>query len=343
MAYTAQSVSGVADFFTKLETFLAGEGWNTYIDTSLGRFAAWKNPSGSTWITLATQWNTTSLSACGIYQWHGLAYNSGSNPWAQNDDSGNGAASTTNATLAGQRHVLLNGGGTCDYFWCFEDSEYFHVVLRTGTTGAYRYMHFGAGNLVKYNDFTGGEYCYAQAVETLSTGFQVPRLTSASYLLDGLAVSGTLTNMQLRCATIHLEGLPDQGGSSKWGVVLGNQASGSLGTDRAAVARVHVNGGFRGGLFAPLLGNFSGTYSRGLVPLYPIVVAYWNRTTDNVHGPLGYMPDVRGVHLLNFEAEDVVTMGGDTWVVFPSHRRVESVTSNQGTTGYQGIAYRRVT
>jgi len=345
MAFTSQDTSSIADFFSKLDTFLSGEGWTTYINAGLGRFAAHKNPSGSIWVTMATQYDTGAADAVGIYQWHGAAYNSGNNPWAQTNDSGNGAASSTQATIAGNRSVYLANQAAVSHFWCFEDTNYFHIVARTGNAGTYRYWHFGAGYLVKYNDWTGGEYCYGQAVETITNGGAVGRQGPASYLLDGLAVDGTggqFQNMEERCATLHVEGLNNQGGSSKWGVVLGNQSSANLGVDRAAVARVHINGGFRAGLFGGNFGNFTGTYGRGLVPLYPILPTYWNRTTGHAEGPLGYMPDVRGTHLLNFEDGDSITVGSDTWVVFPSHRKLESVSSNAGTTGYQGIAYKQV-
>lgn len=345
MAFTAQSTSSIADFFSKLNTFLSGEGWSTHHNAGLGEFAAWKNPSGSRWITMATNYDTGTSDATGIYQWHGAAYNSGTDPWNQTNDSGNGAASNTNATLAGQRHVKLADQAAVNFFWCFEDTLYFHIVARTGNAGTYRYWHFGAGELIKYNDWTGGEYCYGQAVDVINAGAPVARQEPASYLLDGLAEDGTggaFQNMEERCATLHIEGMNNQGGTSKWGVCLGNQPSANLGLDRASVARIHINGGFRASMFGSNFGNFQGTFGRGLVPLYPIICTYWNRTTDNVEGPLGVMPDVRGTHLKNFEAEDSITVGSDTWVVFPSHRKLESLSSNQGTTGYQGIAYKQV-
>lgn len=346
MAFTSQSTSSIADFFSKLNTFLSGEGWSTHLNAGAGEFAAWKNPSGSTWITCATKYDTGSADSVGIYQWHGANYNTGVNPWQQTNDSGNGAASGTNANLAGNRNVSLASGGVVSQFWCFEDTNYFHVIARTGAAGSYRYAQFGAGLLTKYNDWTGGEYCYAQAVDTQSSGAGVTRLLPASYLLDGLAQSASapsFTNMEARCATLHIEGMDNQAVGGKWGVSLGNQASGSLGTDRGGTARLHIYGGYRSGLFAPLYHNFEGTYARGLVPLGPVIPAYFNRTTNNIHGPLGVMPDVRSISLFNFEAEDSITVGSDTWVVFPAYRRFTSATGNTSTTGYLGVAYKQVT
>ena len=338
MAFTNQTTSSLADFVSKLNTFLGANGWTTHHVPASGEFAAYKNPSGSTWITLATQWDTASPRRIGIYQWHGAAYSGASSPWNQTNDSGNGAASTTDATLAGQRHVDMSASGPQE-FWCFEDDDYFHVVVRRDTD---RYEHFGAGLLAKYNDWTGGEYCYGQAVDvTFNTNTCLRG--GASYLLDGLSADDTpgFTNMEERCATLHLEGFDNQPGSGKWAVVMGNQPSANLGVDRAAVGRVHVNGGFRSGLFAPLFGQFAGTVQRGLVPMYPVVVAYWNRTNNDVYGPLGAMQDVRGVSIKDFVAGQEITFGGDTWVVFPSHRRQDSG-ATAGFTARQGIAYKQV-
>lgn len=340
MAFTVQSTSGVADFVSKLNTFLSGQGWTTHHVPASGEFAAFKNPSGSVWITLASQWDTATPSSLGIYQWHGAAYSGASSPWNQTNDSGSGAASTNNTTLSGQRNVNLTLGGTIDKFWCFEDDNYFHVVVRTGAQD--RYQSFGAGYLTKYNDWTGGEYCFATAVDTAISSL-TPTTPASSYLLDGISANNSpgFTNMDVRCATMHIEGMHNQGGTSKWAVCMGNQLSTALGLDRAGVARIHVNGGFRSGLFAHQWGNFVGTFGRGLVPMYPILPVYWNRVTNNVEGPLGYMPDVRGINISQFLAEDEITVGSDTWVVFPIHRRQDSG-GTAGFTGVSGMAFKQV-
>lgn len=339
MAFTSQACSGLADMVSKLNTFLNGEGWTTNHNAGTGVFAADKNPTGTTWITFGSQWAPATPNTLGVYQWHGNTFNTGLNPWAQTNDSGNGAASASNATLLTARRAVLDTGGAVDHLWVFEDTNYFHAVARHGASD--RYVHFGAGLLTKYNDWTGGEYCYAQATDT-SNPSPGPTRTTASYLLDGLSISGTpFTSLQLFVATIHAEGLNNEGGSSKWMVSMGNQASGSLGTDRAGNARIHAVGGFRGGPFSSLFGNFPGTFARGLVPMYPMPVFYWNRTTDNAEGPLGYQPDVRGVSMRNFQAEDSVTVGSDTWVLFPSHR-IQTTGATAGFTGQQGIAYKQV-
>ncbi len=335
MAFTNQLTTNTADLISKLNTFLSANGWTTHHVPASGEFAAEKNPSGSTWITMAVQWDTSTPRNLGIYQWHGATYNSGASPWAQNNDSGNGAASTSNATISGNRRAFLGTAGAPQEFWAFEDDDYCHVVVRYDTDS---YTHFGFGLLHKFNDWTGGEYCYGQEWTDVSSNCAVQ--TNCSLLLDGLAADASpITNMEERSATLHIEGMTEQAGSEIWGVAMGNQNSANLGTDRGANDRIHILGGFRAGLLVPHFGQFAGTVARGLVPMYPILVAYWNRTNADIT-PLGTMQDVRGVSMRNFAAGDEITVGGDTWVVFPSRKRADAVAS--GTSVYQGIAYKQV-
>ena len=79
--------------------------------------------------------------------------------------------------------------------------------------------------------------------------------------------------------------------------------------------------------------------------MYPIVTTYLNQTAtpDTFIGPLGQMKDVRGLNIRDFADEEEIVVGSDTWVVFPTYRRAPTDTTAQGYTGYQGIAYKKVT
>lgn len=341
MAFTSQATSSVADMISKLNTFLNAQGWTTHHVPASGEFAADKNPSGSIWITCAIQWDTSSPRYLGVYQWHGNTYSGAGSPWNQTNDSGNGFAGTTNASLAGERRVDCGAAGP-EHLWVFEDDNYWHAVIRHTTD---RYEHFGSGYLTKYNDWTGGEYTYGHVQDLAFNQSQATR-GSTSILLDGRSFdeSPSHINMEERCATLHIDGMAEQTlGGEIWGVCLGPQGSGNLGTDRAGNDRIHILGGYRASFLnlAMDFGQFAGTIQRGLVPMYPIVVAYWDRTNGPVYGPLGVMPDVRGINIKNYANEQEITVGSDTWVVFPSYRRHDGG-SGVGLTGYQGIAYKQV-
>ena len=339
--FTNQQTTDLADFIAKLDTFLdttVGT-WTTF-DTNFagGEWAARKTGAGFD-IALAAQWDTTTPSDMGVYHWHGSAYSGALKPWSQIDDSGNGFAGTSNASLSGQRHAPITDNPI--QFWCFEDDHYFHVVVEA-LPGVF--THFGAGQLIKFGDWTGGEYVYGYRAQGGITGNNAIDV-GFSVLLDGLAQDGPPqpTDMELRVATVHIENLPGQVASGKFAVHMGNQASGNLGNDRQAApkGREHFSGGFRGGFFARNLGRQDGSDLSGLLPMYPIVSYYWRRGTNDIYGPMGYMKDVRGCSIKNYVGGDEVVIGGDTWVLFPSRNKWISG-SHDDTTEWQGIAYKKV-
>lgn len=325
MAFTKQITTSTADFFAKLDTFLAANGWSTHRDAVAGEFAAWKNPSGSIWVTFAAQWDTSNAETIGIYQWHGQAYDTtgvtGSVPYDQDDDSGNGAASTSEATLDNQRSVNFGPSGTgIEEMWVFEDTDYFHCVIRRNTN---IYEHFGAGYLEKTNDWTGGEYAYGHRRDTVYSNGRGILQGSAVVLLDGGTYDdsvGGLSSAEVWCPTLHIEGMDEQT-TEKWGSVMAaRQGSSDLGTARNGDSRIHILGGYRAGFLPQSFSWFAGTLARGLVPLTPIALGYYNRSTGDVRWPLGFMPDVRQGNLRSFAAEQEITIGSDTWVVFPAYQ-----------------------
>ena len=343
MSYTNQTTSSMADFISKLDTFLSGTpGWTTVHTPGSGEWSARKTGAGFD-IAIATQWDTGSPNTLGIYQWHGAVYNGGASPWAQNDDSGGGAASTSEASLALARKCIITD--TPVQFWCFEDDNYFHVVVQIDTDD---FRHFGAGVLTLFNDWTGGEYVYGHRQDTNFTGANGVVVGNNTQLLDGRLADTTpgINNAEDYAATIHVTGMDNQVASGMYAVCMGNQASVNLGNDRQAApkARLHFLGGYGAGPFARFYSQFRGTKQRSLSPMWPIIQFYWNRTTDDLYGPMSQMPDVRGMNIRNFTAGEELVIGSDTWMVFPTSRKsIADVMTGTGFSGYQGIAYKKVT
>jgi len=330
VTFVNEAVTDISDFVTKLFTFATANGWTQdELITASGR-AAMHN--GNNYVSF--RWATSTPTYLGIYQ--ALGYD-GSVPGNNPDDSGNGAVSGTDATIGGQRRVKLTS--TPLQWWGFSDgSTYVHAVVQvTATT----YAHLGFGLLDKIGDWTGGEYAYGELFDETQSSTPAT-YAGQSVLLDGRFNNDNSppSNPQLYAATIHVEGLPDEGGTSKWGVIMGNQPDASLGTDRASVARVLCPGGFRAGPVAREFGRFSANSEKGLVPLYPISVLYRNKVTATSFYFLGFMLDVRGMSLEFFAAGDTIVIGSDTWYLFPSFKR-SSGTPNS-TSGFQGIAYKSI-
>jgi hypothetical protein len=328
MAYETGSAANMNDLLGKISTFAVANGWTEdEMNTGAGKFALHK---GDVWVSF--RWDPATPDYLSISQ--ALGYTGGNEPGTHPDDSGNGWNANTshaNASLLQGRNVQVGPGPYPSYYIFEQDASpaYLHIVVEPSSD---TFRHFGFGELIKLGDWVGGEYCYGheQASNAATSG-------STHNLLDGLA-STTSTTIPRRAATVHMEGLPGQPGTSLWGQIWGTTSPAP--NDTAGNTKVSVQGGFRGGPIARSFGYFSGSSASGLVPMYSIGTWY-RRASPNTAYFLGFMPDVRGINIRHFAPKDEITLGLDTWVIFPvSIRTLAAVT---GRTYYQGIAYRKVT
>ena len=322
MAFINETVSTMTDFATKLDSFAVANGWTQdEFNSGTGRFALSK-----TTVFMSFRWDTGDAQSLGVYQ--ALAWVTSTDPGDHTDDSGNGKVSGTQATIATGRAVFL---ASPVQWWGFEDANYIHFVVEI-SGGVY--IHGGFGIIDKIGDWTGGEYAYGFKHKT-GTATNVAVSVETSALLDGLSAFSSIEDF---VATMHIEGLQNQTASGKWGVCVG--AHSSLGTDRGSTGRDKIVGGFRGGPMARPFGRFGNDTFTGLQPMYPILNWYVDTTTGDTH-PLGWMKDVRGFNGEFRVAEELITIGGDTWQVFPT-RIKGSTGALTNTSGHQFIAYKRV-
>jgi len=324
MAFSTGTASTMSALITALDTFLVAQGWTQdQLSTGTGQ-AAWHRTATGVALWVSVRWDTSSPNHLGIYQ--ALGYTGGNQPGQHPNDSGNGAVGSTNAVLDDERHVNALGNGPFTY-WFFEQDFYVHVVVESA---ADVFKHFGVGALVKTGDWTGGEYCYGH-FKTNNGAVS----SSDTMLLDGIFHTTTASDKG-RGATVHLEGLPNQVASGKWGQTWGTSQAAQ--NDTAGIAKANLQGGFRGGPVATQFGRYSGGSGSGAIPMYPIGVYYRDTANQRVYY-LGYMPDVRGMNMRFFAAREVVTIGSDQWYIFPAQQKNTGSTA----TGTQnlGIAYRR--
>lgn len=324
MAFSTGTASTMSALITALDTFMVANGWTQDQLNTAGGQAAWHRTATGVALWVSVRWDTSSPNHLGIYQ--ALGYTGGNQPGQHPNDSGNGAVGSTNATIDDERHVDSLGAGPYTY-WFFEQDYYVHIVVESS---ADVFKHFGWGALEKLGDWTGGEYAYGhrKTVSGATSG-------SDTLLLDGL-FTDTTSAQESRAATLHVEGLPNQVGSGKWGNVWA--ATTGAENDTAGVAKVNIQGGFRGGPTAYQFGRYSAGSSSGGIPMYPIELYYRDVANFRVYY-LGRMKDVRGVNIRNFAPRDTVVIGSDTWYLFPAQQKTVGNTG-QGTNN-QGIAYRR--
>jgi hypothetical protein len=230
------------------------------------------------------------------------------------DSSGNGGAGTPiTGTYRGLDDI---GNGPYVGHWFFTSNEdgadYFYAVLEYS---AGKFACVGAGEMVKFGTWTGGEWCGA-----------------TSYAgSGGITDAGHCWMVDARCtqnalgATVHVESLPDQG-SSKWGCVVD---SASPGNDGDSNVREIMTGGSREGFLNYVLQGIRANPNSGFVPMIPYLMFY--RSSTVVWRYLGKLPHVREINGYFLTAGEEFTLGGsETWKVFPYTSKASSGTPHSG-------------
>ena len=253
----------------------------------------------------------------------------GSGPGSEPDDSGNGGLGTANR----QVEAIGDSGVNYWFYGPLAGSEDFVYIVVEYATGFYR--HFGFGNLIKANDYTGGEFAYGGCWDQGATNIDLANSSSHSVLIDqGSGIAG-------QSATVHVEGLTDEPDvDTKWGVVT---LTTSAGNDGNGDPRWLLTGGVRGGPYVA----FAAIRASALDGLFPgIPIKVWSRYTGSTPHRwtlLGTMPYARVVQMGLIDPQDTFSVGGETWRVFPAARKV--YITPEGTSGTEeswnlGIAYR---
>ena len=339
MAYQTGTATDLGDLLTQLDTFIVANGWtqNDFDDgasVAAEGFAQWTKNT----IHVGVKWVANAPNNMSIHQATG---NGGAVfPGAHTGDSGNGynASFGTDAQLDDERCVNDIGDGPFVSYHFFEQDAspaYVHVVVEIASE---TFRHFGWGEMEKFNDWTGGDYCYGHFADEATNSSAVD--TGAYPLFDGIQPSTASTAR--RCATIQAQDLPNQLAAERWlhhqGGATDLDSADRL--DTAGEIKRVTFGGFRGGPVAYPMASFRSDVSTGHIPMYPFAIFLRDFTNDFVYF-LGNIPDIRGIDMFNFSAGQSVTIGSDTWFLFPQVRRTED--NVVGRTYYSGIAYKQVT
>ena len=87
------------------------------------------------------------------------------------------------------------------------------------------------------------------------------------------------------------------------------------------------------------------TFTTDGVALIPIVVGLISDFESDLRtGPIGVVPDVFRVNMKSLDAEQEITIGSDTYVVFPMiNKDANNTLDNEGYSGYEGLAYKKIT
>lgn len=215
--------------------------------------------------------------------------------------------------------------GPFQAYHLFGTATYLHAVVEA-QPGSFR--HIGAGTLAKAGAVTSGAYSFgsrwnynAAYVNSIVSGYHaIP--------WDGFRNASLWRGTGLRV---------DKDGVSPQNIELMDSAS-----DVGALA-----GGWAG--FYGTGNDHAATPVRGLMalkpsdltgraPLFPLIVSVFR--PSSFVSLVGAAPDIRVVRMDNLSPGDAVTLGPDTWRVFPVIRK--NGASGQENSGLYGFAYRVV-
>lgn len=87
------------------------------------------------------------------------------------------------------------------------------------------------------------------------------------------------------------------------------------------------------------------TFTSNFSPLIPIyVTAYTNFASDIRQAPVAQIPDVFRVSMKNLDDEQEITVGSDTYTVFPViNQDSANILDGEGYSAYEGLAYKKIT
>lgn len=87
------------------------------------------------------------------------------------------------------------------------------------------------------------------------------------------------------------------------------------------------------------------TFTANSVPLIPIIIsATVDFESDRRQAAVARVPDVFRVNMRDFDPEEEITVGSDTYVVFPmTNKDSQNTLANEGYTGFEGLAYKKIT
>lgn len=307
MAYETGTATDIGDLISKLSTFAQGVATTPWTEDELDTVTKRQGTLHRDDCYVTFRWDNTTGETLGIYQ--SLGWTTATDADAMPDDSGNGDPSGDVTT---ERRVTFENSGpyTAYHFFASEGDQPCIYVAVEVSSGLYR--HFGFGHIKKFGGWTGGEFAYGHIIPSYAR--DDPDSGGVTFLLDGLPTN----NSEL--ATMHVEGLDFQGASEKW-AVFGNLARTSASTDTAGESRSVCVGTSRCGL-AYYLSPIQYSSGAALKVIAPIQIFDFNQAANpDEYQFLGEMVDIGIVNMEAFTPAQEITIGADTWMVFPWVRK----------------------
>ncbi len=322
MAHQTGTASSLEDLLNTLEIFAAANGWTVDI---------WSHTGTPVWLHLTS-------GGCSVGLWFTSPLAAAPNGvLVQQLDTGYNSADAYNAQPHYSNEVWTDFPSTAfSAYWLYGNSQYIHCVVET-VSGVYR--HFCFGMLNKQGTYTGGSYC---------SGSFWPHVSGYNdYYSDSGNVRGPFDSLcgyggGLLGASTEIQyqdGTNYNYSASTFSTAAYQQF---LTPPPLSISEPNAWGGLRGGLYQEQLRIGPNTYN-GVAVLTPM--PYFASIVGGLYQPLGAPPNVRGINIFNYNPGDTLSIGSNTWQVFPiaSKGPVNNSSGTSGTTpsssGNYGIAH----
>lgn len=318
MAYETGTSSNVNDLLDKLRIFCVANGWTQNGWATIGAGYRLHLSKGSCYINLRSYINESLTSATDLngYSTSGFSgigiigsdgYSAGA-LWRDQPGRPFYLSSPRGGYAPG-----ISGAIYKYHFFAYPDIDEIHVVLETVVS---KFMYLGFGVLDKYNPSAlGGTWFSGPSTDgTIVHDPSIPAIArslipfrATSYTNGGYAVQSSYVRVNID----GHDGWAQDGFNTSYSPVL---AVGSSFYDKELEGFTTNPFGWQ----TPLL-----PYSIGIVRAGVAV------------SPMGEIKHLRRMNITNYNPEDTITLGADTWVTFPMYQK-------NGMSGTNGFAVRKV-
>jgi hypothetical protein len=341
MSYQTGTATDIDDLITKLDAFITGTpGWTQLLLDTTNNRAGWSklDSDGRGWTQYTyMNWDSTNIKHHGSKNAPGSpipTFGTYLDPAHFDSRDGQGF---TNGMLTN-----LGVSGPFPAYHFFEDDDYVHVVLEY-SSGLFR--HFGFGRLALVgNRLRRGEYVYNAYWDT---GNSADNAAAAVHQngMGCLYYNSTGRRGHRLLIEDYANGESWDGSPQPvWHANMVTDQPGSQGDGLGLVQPALRSYGGSGHPQACIMGIGPSQFD-GYVPLYPnFVMSKDVDVTPDTMRLIGYVKDTYTVNIRGFEPGEEITIGGDTYVVFPQIRKtIPNPADNTAQSGSVGYAYKKVT
>ncbi len=287
-------------------------------------------------------------------EWFDQPGNPGVSPNSTTYSGFNSSPSTTVVTRSQCQFTGVMPAGALAGHYLFTDGDgdtipgtYVHAVIQYSANN-FRHMWFGM--MEKFGTFTEGQYICghywdvnAGAIDQPYNGEHMPPHVITGH--SSVASGGTSEARVNRNSMFSAAGL--RSGITWWassGTTEGQvgpvpKAFGTINHNTENVGIGAIAGG--GNTLGTTLFQCEANLSAKARPLIPFIfMAQFNFESANRWGPIGRIPDCFRINMRNMAANEEITIGVNTYRVFPLVNHNSSVGADNPYSGYEGVAYR---